>query len=91
MLQWGKETATIIPAYVIYTRDTAVQSTVGSNYEEMQPLFIPGLGVLLCAILGPQPSSEGSGSADILQVWLGGRLSWLECPLLVTLRPVLVR
>lgn len=51
----------------------AFQSTVSSNYEEIQPLFMPGLEVLLCAILGLQPSSESSisGSADILQLGLG--------------------
>lgn len=66
-LPWGQETAPCISAYVIYTQDTAFQGTITSNYAGCCcTLLMPGLGVLLCAILAPQPSSEGSSfdSAD---------------------------
>lgn len=60
-------------AYGIYTQATAFQGTVTSNYEEMlpHPLFMPGLEALLCATLGPQPSSEGSMSG-VLQTRVAG-------------------
>lgn len=54
MLPRGKQTATNISAYAIYTQDMALQGTVSSSSEEtlLQPLSMPGLGaLLLCAVL----------------------------------------
>lgn len=60
-------------AYGIDIQATAFQGPVTSNHEEMlpHPLFRPGLDVLLCATLGPQPRSECSMSG-VLQTHVVG-------------------
>lgn len=65
--------ATGTSAYGIDIQATAFQGPATSNHEEMllHLLFRPGLEVLLCATLGPQPSSEGSMSG-VLQTRVVG-------------------
>lgn len=65
--------ATGTSAYGIDIQAAAFLGPITSNHEEMllHPFFRPGFEVLLCATLGPQPSSEGSMSG-VLQTGVVG-------------------